>query len=206
MRNANPLFIPETGRGAANALMAFGKYGAIGYSPFFIEMSVGAETELAAAYRLIGGMAPLIAAHQGTEAITAVRLRPGDEPAQFQLGGYTLTARYVGSGRIPIAPEPTKPGQAAKQPGGASAGPEVAAIVVAAGPNEFYLGGGGMRFEFAANTPGPATAGLGIVQEGRFVDGKWTVTRQLGGDDTGQGEILGLRQNKILRVVLYRYE
>jgi len=83
---------------------------------------------------------------------------------------------------------------------------EAAAIVVNSGADEFYLGGGGIRFEFEANTPGPKTVGLGIVQEGKFVDGKWTVVRQLGGDDTGQGEILTLRPNTILRVLLYRYE
>jgi len=38
------------------------------------------------------------------------------------------------------------------------------------------------------------------------VDGKWVVVRQLGGDDIGQGEILTLRPNTVLRVVVYRYE
>jgi hypothetical protein len=47
---------------------------------------------------------------------------------------------------------------------------------------------------------------MGDVQEGRFVDGKWTVVRQLGGDDTGQGEILTLRPNTTLPVTVYRYE
>jgi hypothetical protein len=37
-------------------------------------------------------------------------------------------------------------------------------------------------------------------------DGKWRVVRQLGGDDTGQGEILTLRANTVLRVTVYRYE
>jgi hypothetical protein len=83
---------------------------------------------------------------------------------------------------------------------------EAAAILIAAGPDEFYMGGGGFRIAFTANTPGPATVGLGIVQEGKFVDGSWMVTRQLGGDDIGQGEILTLRPNTILRVVVYRYE
>jgi hypothetical protein len=36
------------------------------------------------------------------------------------------------------------------------------------------------------------------------VDGKWVVTRQLAGDDDGQGEILTFRPNTIQRVVLYR--
>ena len=115
---------------------------------------------------------------------------------------------------MPIAPEPVKPQQAqsgppAAQPGRGGAGQapmEAAAILIAAGPDEYYLGGGGFRIAFTANTPGPATVGLGIVQEGKFVDGKWVVTRQLGGDDIGQGEILALRPNTILRVVVYRYE
>ena len=47
-RNGNPLFIPETSANAANALVAFGKYNAIGYSPFVIERSVSADSELAA--------------------------------------------------------------------------------------------------------------------------------------------------------------
>jgi hypothetical protein len=95
------------------------------------------------------------------------------------------------------------PGQAAP-PNPAQA----TAILVAAGPNEFYLGavGGGMRINFTTNTPGPPVVGLGDVQEGKFVDGKWRVLRQLGGDDTGQGEILTLRANTVLRVTVYRYE
>jgi len=218
-RNGNPLFIPETSTNAANALVAFGKYNTIGFSPFFIERSVSADNELAATYKLIGQMAPVIAAHQGKDTITAVRLNQGDPPAQCKLGNYTLTANYVGRGRVPIAPQPKQPPQPGapaqpampaqaegRRPDGAPAPMEAAAIVVASGPDEFYLGGGGIRFEFAANTPGPPTVGLGIVQEGKFVDGKWTIVRQLGGDDIGQGEILTLRPNTILRVLLYRYE
>jgi nucleoid-associated protein YgaU len=178
---------------------------------------VSADSELAATYKVIAHMAPVIAANQGKDSITAVRLNQGDAPAQFKLGNFTLTASYVGRGRVPIAPQPKQPAQpgapaqtappaAARRPDGAPAPMEAAAIVVNSGVDEFYLGGGGIRFEFAANTPGPSTVGLGIVQEGKFVDGKWTIVRQLGGDDIGQGEILTLRPNTILRVLLYRYE
>jgi hypothetical protein len=62
-----------------------------------------------------------------------------------------------------------------------------------------------MRVDFTANTPGPANVGLGDVEEGRFVDGKWQVIRQIAGDDTAQGEILMLRPNVILRVTVYRF-
>jgi hypothetical protein len=219
-RNGNPLFIPETGANVANVLTAFGKYGAIGYSPFGIERSVSADSDLAAVYGVISEMVPMIAAHQGKDSITAVRLNQGDAPKSVRLGNYTLELTYTGRGRAPIAPQPAAQqagGRGQQAPaaapagrggrGGASQAPaEAAAILIAAGPDEFYMGGGGFRIAFTANTPGPATVGLGIVQEGKFADGKWVVVRQLGGDDIGQGEILTLRPNTILRVVVYRYE
>jgi hypothetical protein len=201
-RNANPLFIPETGANASNVLMAFGKFNAIGFSPFFIERTVGPDTDLAAAYRVVSNLAPAIAAHQGTPEIAAIRTRQGDPPAKLALGGYTLDLTFTGRGRPPIAPT----AQAAQT--GQQERVEGSAIFVAAAPNEFFMGaaGGGVRIAFTPTTPGPATVGLGDVQEGRFVDGQWTVLRQLAGDDTGQGEILTLRPNTTLRVTVYRYE
>jgi hypothetical protein len=83
--------------------------------------------------------------------------------------------------------------------------PEAAAVLIATGADEYYFGGGGMRVDFAPTTPGPGNVGLGDVQEGKFVDGKWVVTRQIAGDDDAQGEILVLRSNNIVRVTLYRY-
>jgi hypothetical protein len=87
-------------------------------------------------------------------------------------------------------------------------GSPVTAILIAAGPDEFYFGvvGGAIRIAFAPTTPGPRIAGLGDAQQGRFVEGQWRVVRQLGGDDTGQGEILTVRPNAALRVTVYRYE
>ena len=209
-RNGNPLFIPETSANAANVMSAFGKYNAIGFSPFGIERSVGPDTELAAAYRVISQLAPAIAAQQGKGSITAVRMNRGDAPLSVKLGDYTLNLSYIGAGRVPIAPEPATAGQQ-RPPGTAAQGPpavQAAAILIAAGPNEFYFGAGagGLRIGFTPNTPGPPIIGLGDVQEGKFVDGKWSVVRQLGGDDTGQGEILSLRPNTVLRVTVYRYE
>ena len=205
-RNGNPLFIPETSANAANVMSAFGKFNAIAFSPFGIERSVGPETELAAAYRVITQLAPAIAAQQGKGSITAVRMNRGDAPLNVKLGDYTLDLTYIGAGRVPIAPEATAAGE--QRPQGGPPAVQAAAILMAAGPNEFYFGAGagGLRIGFTANTPGPRIVGLGDVQEGKFVDGKWKVVRQLGGDDTGQGEILSLRPNEVLRVTVYRYE
>ncbi len=205
-RNGNPLFIPETSANAANVMSAFGKFNAIAFSPFGIERSVGPDNELAAAYRVISQLAPEIAAHQGKGSITAVRMNQGDAPLNVKLGDYTLNLTYIGTGRVPIAPQPATAGQT--RPPGAAPAVQAAAILIAAGPDEFYFGAGagGLRIGFTANTPGPRIVGLGDVQEGKFVDGKWRVVRQLGGDDTGQGEILSLRPNEVLRVTVYRYE
>jgi hypothetical protein len=222
-RNGNPLFIPETSSNPVNAINAFVKFNAIGYSPFYIERGVGPDTDLAAAYRRITSLAPAIAAQQGKNRMGTARISPGDPPLKLILGDYTLNLTGMGRGPIPIAPPPTpapQPGgqqstQAQGQPQGGrgqmgqqqAAGTGVA-IFIAAGPNEFYMSGGNgnIRVAFTPNTPGAQTVGLGDVQEGKFVDGKWVVVRQLGGDDTGQGELLTLRANSLLRVTVYRYE
>jgi hypothetical protein len=213
--NGNPLFIPETTFNPANAVVAAGKYNAIGFSPFFIELRIGPDTDLASTYKILSELSPMILAHQGSDTMTAVWMNEDDEPVQVKLGNYTLELTYSGRGRGPVAPQPKAP---AAQPGAKPAPPppelggnqnqgplEAAAVLIATGPDEYYFGGGGMRIAFTPNTPGPPTVGLGDVQQGEFVDGKWKVIRQLAGDDTAQGEILTLRPNTILRVTLYRY-
>jgi hypothetical protein len=246
IQNGNALFIPETGTSAVNVFSAVVKYGAMGYSPFAIENRVGPDTALAASYRLLSDMAPVILANQGKDTMALVQMNQGDAPRKLKLGNYTLELTYLGSRRAPIAPEPTQApgrgqpapaaGRGAQQapqapapgrgPAGQAAAPqaptggrggfgagaqqpstEVLAVFIANGPDELYMGGtNGLRIVVTPNTPGPSTVGLGDVQVGRFVDGKWTVVRQLGGDDTGQGEILSLRPNTVQRVTLYRYQ
>jgi hypothetical protein len=44
------------------------------------------------------------------------------------------------------------------------------------------------------------------VEEGKFVNGRWTPGRQLAGDETEQGDFLTFRSLGIQRVTLYRYE
>jgi hypothetical protein len=204
-RNGNPLFIPETSTNPANAIVAAGKYNTIGFSPFGIDGNRPIGPDLAAAYNLLSQLSPMILAHQGNDSMTAVRLSQGDPPRKVKLGNYTLEVSYTGRSRR-IAPAPRVPGAPAPpQPDAQEPPMEAAAVLIAAGPDEYYFGGGGVRIDFKPDTPGPPNVGLGDVQEGRFVDGKWQVIRQLAGDDTGQGEILSLRPNTILRVTLYRY-
>jgi hypothetical protein len=207
-RNGNPLFIPETSTNPANAIMAVGKYDTIGFSPFGIDGNRPIPPDLATVYGLLDQMSPMILAHQGTDSITAVRLNQGDSPKEVKLGNYTLTLTYTGRSAH-IAPQPKGQVAASPQIAATATTPEppleAAAILIATGPDEYYVAGGGMRIDFTPNTPGPRNVGLGDVQQGNFVDGKWVVTRQIAGDDDAQGEILILRPYTILRVTLYRF-
>jgi hypothetical protein len=211
-RNGNPLFIPETSTNPANAVVAVGRYNTIGFSPFGIDGNRPIGADLAATYSILEQLSPMILARQGTDSVTAVRLNPGDAPKHVKLGNYTLTLTYTGRNtRLP----PQTRGQVVGSPPPPSAAPvntnetspEAAAVLISTSSDEYYFGGAGgtMRVDFTANSPGPGNVGLGDIQEGKFVDGKWVVTRQLAGDDDAQGEILVLRPNTILRVTLYRY-
>jgi hypothetical protein len=210
-RNGNPLFIPETSTNASNVIMAVGKFNAIGFSPFGVDGNRPIPPDLAAAYEMLNELAPMILAHQGTGAMTAVRMIQGDPPIQVKLGNYTLTFTYTcairglppqAKGAVVASPPPRQPGA---QPGEPMPPLEAAAVVISTGPDEYYFGGGGMRVDFTPNTPGPSNVGLGVVQQGRFVDGKWELTRWIEGDDDAQGEILVLHPGTIDRVQLYRF-
>jgi len=209
-RDGNPLFIPETGTSAANVIMAVGKYNAIGFSPFGIDQGRPIPPDLASAYQMLEQLSPVILPHQGTDSITAVRMVQGDPPKQARLSDYTLTFTYTGRirGLPPQARggvEVPAPMQQILQAAEDQPPVEAAAVVVKTGPNEYYFGGGGMRVDFAPNTPGPQNVGLGVVEQGHFADGKWELTRWIAGDDDAQGEILVLHPDTIVRVRLYRF-
>jgi hypothetical protein len=204
VQSGNPLFIPETGGGptaAARALYAFGRHDAIGFSPFGIDRPdrLGNAPDLTGIYDLISQLAPLISEHQGNGTMSAVLLGPKDPPQKVQVGNYTLEVaywpiRYTMPLLTPGEPPPGNP-------------PPAAALFIAAGPDEYFALGSGVKVTFSPNTPGPPLAGLGTVEEGAFVNGKWVPGIRLAGDDTGQGQDLFeiQRHMGIQRVTLYRY-
>jgi hypothetical protein len=83
--------------------------------------------------------------------------------------------------------------------------PLAAAIFIVTGPDEYYVAGNGVGLTFSPNTPGPELDGLATVEEGRFVNGRWTPGRQLAGDETVQGQYVSLWNKGIQRVTLHRY-
>ena len=107
-RNGNPLFIPEARSSAENALIAFLKFNAMGFSPFGIEGSGGgrgrmqptngapAADAFAQTYAILDYLAPVILDNQGKGTIAL--LEPMNDtnaaPQEVKLGDYTLTIRY----------------------------------------------------------------------------------------------------------------
>jgi hypothetical protein len=193
-QSGNPLLIPETSSGpgcAARAIYALGRYDAIGFSPFGVDR-LGKESELAGVYGLLSKLAPLILEHQGNGTMSAVLLRTNDPPQKVKVGNYTLE---VTPARPRSASGTTPPQQTA---------PSVA-LFIATGLDEYFVVGKGARATFSSNTPGTPLAGVGTVEEGTFVNGRWVPGRLLAGDDTEQGDYLFLRNMGILRVTVYRY-
>jgi Domain of unknown function (DUF5597)/Beta-galactosidase len=196
-RAGNPMFIPETagGReGAVRALYAFGRHNSMGFSPFGIDGSRAPDTDLIEGYDLISQLTPLILAHQGKGTISAVLVNQNNPSQKIQVGNYTMEAAALRPRAMPGAPPPATL-------------PSAAAIFIAVGPDEYFVAStGGLTVSFSPSTPGPGLAGLGTVEEGKFVNGRWVPGRQLAGDETGQGDYLSFRSLGIQHVTLYRYE
>jgi len=203
-RSGNPLFVPETRNDMeARLLYAFGRHDAIGISLMGIERLPAPETEMIRGFDAIRQLGPLIAKHQGNGTMSAVLIGQKDPPQKVQLGNYTFEVSFATPRGLPGTPPLQPP---------FSSG---VALFIAVGPDEYYAAGNSASVTFAPNTPGPEHAGLDTVEEGTFVNGRWIVSRQLAGDETGQGQNLSLRSSPADRIpdryvgiqhfTLYRY-
>jgi len=195
-QNGNPLLIPETSAGAgvtARAIFAFCRYDAICFSPFGVDRA-SPSSELTSAYTLLGQLSPMILAHQGDGTMSALMFNASDPAQKVTVGDYTMQVTA------------TRPrgGPAASAP--AAAATSLYALFIKTGPEEYYMVGNGVSVTFASTKAGTPLAGMGTVEEGTFVNGKWTPGRLLAGDDTEQGDYLFLRNNNITRVTLYSYK
>jgi hypothetical protein len=206
-RSGNPLFIPETrGNMEAKAIYVFGRHDAVGLSLMGVERPIATDPDMVRGFELISQLAPLIAKHQGKGTMSAVLLAADDPPKKIQLGNYTFEVTRMRPRALPGAQTQTP----APPPGFA------AAIFIAAGPDEYYAAGTDVSVAVSPNSPGPAQAGIGTVEEGAFVSGRWVPSRQLAGDETGQGQNLSLRTHPvdrlpdsyvgIQRFTLYRFQ
>jgi hypothetical protein len=197
--SGNPLFIPEIQLGPQNsvqALYAFGRHDAIGFSPFSIESAEGPTAALlTAGYDLVEQLTPLIVEHQGKGEMAGLlpeNLELQRVPQRVRLGGYALNVTYE-------RPAAAPPAQTSDAPTGG--------LVIATGPDEFVVAGTGLVIVFEADSPGAPLVGIMSAQEGKYVNGQWTPGRWLNGDQTHQGRHIRLPSGRfgIQRVKLYRY-
>jgi hypothetical protein len=198
VQSGNPLFIPESAagaRGVANAIWAIGKHNSIGYSPFGVDRSATMDGELVKGYQLLSQVAPLILANQGTGKMTAVLVEKETPSAKVRLGDYVIEAR-LSAGRGPA------PAAAA-----APAVDRVAGLFIQVGPDDYVIVGRNMNIYFASATDETQSVGLGTVEEGRYVDGRWVAGRRLNGDETPEWRALRFQGDgySVQKVKLYRY-
>jgi hypothetical protein len=209
-RPGNPLFVPEAQPGAAataNALYAFGRLSAIGFSPFGIDDQGNTPVDLAGivnstehsdtrsigdVYAELSELAPLILEKQRTGKLTAVLIEnEAQRFAKLSVGEYTVNMTRAGSGT--------------------GAGTRVAAMFLEMGPDEYLVAGSGdAQITFSTETPGPPIAGIESIDEEVFENGSWKPRRRINGDESSQGQALklyasDLAQGKIYRVRVYRY-
>lgn len=207
-RNGNPLFVPESRpgwQGVANAFTCIGQFNSIGYSPFGIEDRQGDPTNgpIHQAYKVLAELAPLILKHQADGIIAGVSPTKANPTQSVKMGNYLLTASLRANRRNPAGLPQRGYG-----------------IIMQLGPDEFLVAGGDLQVTFAADSPGPPIVGLATVEEGRFLNGRWTPGRTLNGDaimisydmarlaaekQTGTGLRFRTADPTIQRVKLYRY-
>jgi hypothetical protein len=210
----NPLFIPETDstRGAYHLFYALGQHDAMGYAPFAIDELLysgnlatrpePANLPLAQSYATAAQLAHLILEYQGKGKMAGVVVSADDPQQKIELGDYVLTVGYPRSSR-PAAIPPPAPAPSGPPPAGA--------IFISVGPDEYVIAGSGQAtVTFSPNAAGPPIAGVLSIEEGSFVNGRWTPGRRLNGDETSQGKFVrigggGIPNGAIQRVKLYRY-
>lgn len=199
----NAVFVPEANRAdrsdlGANAIVTFGEYRAIGFSPFSIDSAPpSALASVTRLYAMLGSIAPLISEAQRSGAIRGVKAPMAfdgsidDKPRRFALGDYAWTANMVDMWTSRDQQEIGDHG----------------ALVIQLGPEDYLVAGQGVIFTLEPVGKGGRKVGIESAWEGRFDNGQWKPGRLLNGDETHQGRHVRLPPGSwsMQRVKLYRY-
>lgn len=198
VRQANPLFVPEhrfDATAAPKALFAFGRYKAIGFSPFGIES--GGKTEsayLGKAYSVMKQLYPLITSSREykTEGVLLNKEKPA---STIVLGDYEFSFRnsYTLGWEAGATNEVWDSG---------------AAIIIQTNDREFYVAGSGIVVTVKNWKKREKTTGILKNEDGVFENEKWKVFRHLNGDQTHQGRHIRISHGdySIQRLELYDYD
>ena len=195
----NPVFVPESRLSLApyNALFAFGQARAIGFSTFGVDDVPGGVPSntptLAAVYQVLAELGDRFVRAQANGQTRGLVLHL-TSPRPFQtvaLDGYLFRATLARS--WPAQQPLTSDG---------------AMLVMQSAPGEFYVLGSGLTVSFLRDPDvDDHLAGIAAVAELAWRDGRWTVAKQLNGDQSDQGRELLLDAHAIhlYRVRLYSY-
>ena len=195
-RHDNPLFIPEVGntQSITNAFFAFGEYDAMGYSPFSIEsMENPGNNRITMAYDVLHQLSPLILEKQGKGEMAGALLDSSSQADTIRLGDYIFYVKHDYSWPY-----------SERMEGGI---PRFGGMIIELSPDEFIIAGSGIVVTFASQKEG-CVAGIGTIEEGEFVDGKWKPGRRMNGDQDHQGRHLNLPGTvySIQKIKLYEYK
>ena len=190
-REGNPLFMPETrgGKaGAANVFYVLGEEAGFGFSPFAIEDATDPQQDLAVSYRAIASVMPVLAEHQAAGDVHGFLLTKEHPEADFTMDRYQV---HVSLDQIFTE----------RSEGGYG-------LVMGDGPDRFLGVGRGFRVWFTPVGGDKRGVGIGTIDEGEFVDGRWAPGRRLNGDENDQGAKWQFDERKVVveRVQLYRFE
>ncbi len=191
-RSGNPLFIPETRggeTGAARAFFAFGEYSAGCFAPFGIDNPVFMNNDpLDGAYAVLNNMSVVILEHQGKGTMRGILVDDNTPEQQVNLGGYIIKVSLAGNADVKVA-------------GG---------LIINTGSDEFIVAGKNLDvFFFPEN--GSGRIAVNAVDEGNFINNKWTPSRRLNGDEThastwsGTGMKFPRNEYTIQKISLYTY-
>ena len=197
-RPGNALFIPEhrfEDGIDAKAFYAIGHYHALGFSPFSIESTEKPAGEpIGKAYAIIDQMKGEISKAKKRKSLEGVLLSKDSSIVKIEMGDYILT----------VAHEYTLGWSAGAKE---KSWPLAGGIIIGLSKDVFYVGGTGLVITFKPKA-NDGCAGIFSVDEGRFINGKWTPGRRMNGDQDHQGRHLRIPQGdySIQWIKLYTYQ
>ena len=210
-RSGNPLFIPETKvgpDGSARAFYAFGKYNALGYSPFGIDgggifnSADPKDESLKKVYRCLKNIAPFIQENRGTDNMSALFVSEAGQSDKVEMGNYSVSIRRFSSanlfkstgGKFGVEGEEDK----------SAAG----LIVIKLQDNEFLVAGGigGAIVNISKGKSNKfENVGYASVDEINYENGKM-LSHRLNGDETAMGgAVIKPGEVKIFKIKMYGY-
>jgi beta-galactosidase GanA len=205
-RADNAMFVPESGNAEAYARYLFAAlgHGAIGWSPFGLDLTGYANAPLGAPvvdeklidlyawnYKLIGPMQREIARLNFEGKLQWVAEDPAVHQQTLDFGDWTTTVSYG----LRVF------GRATNAPGNPE--PVGRALVAQLGPDEFLVTGEAVRVDFRPKDSGKHLEFV-RVEEGTYVDGKWKFLRVWNGDQTDYG-LNFTTMPQVLRVKVMSY-